>query len=244
MDESRQFQEWWKENGTRWFKVAEPWDDPAFYPGREPAEAAFHAGAEAQRQVGPCGKHPLACWVERVLPVHVRSNLAIEGGSEITHCCTVCASEQALRAEIDAAKERYEKAETQLAGCGVAALGWNDNPAKQGDWGWSPSYQDVLTLRKNWESQRAEIATRDATIAKLESLIEVKTNNYAAMSDSEFGLRSQLFAREAELTTLRDKLWEMEARVTFLNSWLTKLKESSDDMTKDIAALLAEEAGR
>lgn len=54
-------------------------------------------------------------------------------------------------------KERAERAETQLAGCGVAALGWNQEPAKQGDWGWSASYQDVLTLRRKWEALQAQI---------------------------------------------------------------------------------------
>lgn len=147
----------------------------------------YRDGAAAQRQVGPCGKHPLACWVERVLPVHVRSNLAIEGGSEITHCCTVCASEQALR---------------------------------------------------------AEVAARDATIAELGADRDHSDSCLCETANKLVEVNINMAAREAELTTLRDKLWEMEARVTFLNSWLTKLKESSDDMTKDIAALLAEEAGR
>ena len=47
--------------------------------------------------------------------------------------------------------EEIEQLRTQLAGCSVAALGHIKNPAKKGDYGWSPAYQDVLDLRKNYE---------------------------------------------------------------------------------------------
>jgi len=39
----------------------------------------------------------------------------------------------------------------QLIGCSVAALGGTKNPAKKGDYDWSPAYQDVLDLRKKYE---------------------------------------------------------------------------------------------
>ena len=55
-------------------------------------------------------------------------------------------------------KERAERAETQLAGCGVAALGWNKEPAKPGDWGWSASYQGTLDLRRRYDALEARIA--------------------------------------------------------------------------------------
>ena len=46
-----------------------------------------------------------------------------------------------------------DKLEAQLAGCVTAALGYNDNPAKKGDYGWSPAYQDVLELRRRVDKQ-------------------------------------------------------------------------------------------
>lgn len=49
-------------------------------------------------------------------------------------------------------KKEVEQQEVQLAGCSTAALGWNQDPAKPGDYGWSVSYQDVLDLRNKYDS--------------------------------------------------------------------------------------------
>lgn len=75
---------------------------------------------------------------ERNFLAELRSEVLALGGTEYL---------RSLKAEL-------EQCRVQLAGCGVAALGYNDKPAKQGDYGWSQSYQDVLNLRAELERAR------------------------------------------------------------------------------------------
>jgi hypothetical protein len=58
-----------------------------------------------------------------------------------------------LEGELLQYKLRVSQLEVQLAGCGVAALGWSqgEHKAKLGDYGWSASYGDVLSLRARYE---------------------------------------------------------------------------------------------
>ncbi len=59
------------------------------------------------------------------------------------------------REERDRWEARTEKAEVQLAGCSVAALGGSPE-AKMGDYGWNASYRDVVNLRQRCDRAEAE----------------------------------------------------------------------------------------
>ncbi len=53
--------------------------------------------------------------------------------------------------ERDEAREALEQARVHLAGCLTAAEGHIKEPAKEGDYGWSPAYQATLELRRKYE---------------------------------------------------------------------------------------------
>lgn len=57
--------------------------------------------------------------------------------------------------------ERIEHLEVQLAGCACAAKGLG-RAAEEGDYGWSPAYQDVVDLRLEVERLRKRVARMEA----------------------------------------------------------------------------------
>jgi hypothetical protein len=54
--------------------------------------------------------------------------------------------------EIKRLKDEVERLTVQLAGCSTAANGATKDVAKQGDYGWSVAYQDVLDLRNKFDN--------------------------------------------------------------------------------------------
>ena len=64
-----------------------------------------------------------------------------------------------LRAETEKLRGELDQARCQLAGCGVAALGYGDRPEplSREAWGWSQSYADVMRLRKDADAWRGAL---------------------------------------------------------------------------------------
>ena len=75
--------------------------------------------------------------------------------------------------------DELDQTRVQLAGCGAAALGATDpeHTAKRGDWGWSPSYEDTLRLRRRFDRLYEVLAAQAAgslPIEVTEALAEVR----------------------------------------------------------------------
>ncbi len=128
-------------------------------------------------------------------------------------CSDVRESLTALREQIAEMERRIEQTDAQHAGCMTAALGWSvgDHAAKRGDYGWSQAYQDVLELRRAYESAKEQIAAltveRDQALAELakETRCHVATINAAADALGEDAER--IATLEAENLALRSEEW-------------------------------------
>ena len=62
----------------------------------------------------------------------------------------------AIESAVQAEREQVEQLRVQLAGCGVAAMGGTTDAVrvKHGDYGHSASYEDVLAMRRKYDSER------------------------------------------------------------------------------------------
>lgn len=75
--------------------------------------------------------------------------------------------------EIAKLKAEIEQLRVQLAGCGVAALGYSNGKERinPGDYGYSASYQDCCNLWDKFMELKAEIAEKDRNILELEGIV-------------------------------------------------------------------------
>jgi hypothetical protein len=73
-------------------------------------------------------------------------------------------------AEVSSLREQLEQTRVQLAGCGSAALGYADD-CKQGEYGYSASLGDVLTLRRETVSLRAQLEAAEKRLDQREQVL-------------------------------------------------------------------------
>lgn len=88
--------------------------------------------------------------------------------------------------EVIAEKDKeIEQLRVQLAGCGVAALGYakDKNDCKKGDYGWSQSFQDVKDLYKKYLTLESslKVAREDMILKRIKSASSVKDCSYDGM---------------------------------------------------------------
>ena len=116
----------------------------------------------------------------------------------------------ALLSEVTRLSAALEQRDVQLAGCATAALGWNEKPAVQGDYGWSVAYNDVLLLRFRMEAAERQLA---------------------AAQQREAGLREALreTTRVADITTHGKR----EDARTFLSELLASGPIASEDLFRE-----------
>lgn len=141
--------------------------------------------------------------------------------------------------ELRALRKEVEQLHVQLAGCSVAALGGTkpEVVAQKGDYGWSPSYQDILDLRLKYEFQL--------------QASEMQAKSFQQLYEANEALKKEIKKLEAingAMNTDNKRLFDaamFEAkRVDVLEKNIDKLqnraKESNDELEKYMNVLYTE----
>lgn len=111
-----------------------------------------------------------------------------------------------LRADNERLRARAEQAELQLAGCSVAALGWNESPAKPGDYGYSASYGDVLKLRRDFEELTVRATALGRENERLLGELSAKDNRIDDDTKTINRLREDISSLRSSLSSLDELL--------------------------------------
>lgn len=158
--------------------------------------------------------------------------------SDSVAACVMIATQFDIAAAVKPWKERAELAEVQLAGCGVAALGYakpgvEGGDCKQGDWGWSASFGDVKKLREDYETALKRIAELERGTAEesgtrnvLETYVP-ESERGKALHDLAFIVANRLETKICELEEQRNE-WtgratDMASKVAGLEAQVTEL---------------------
>ena len=111
-----------------------------------------------------------------------------------------------------AVHSEIEQLRVQLAGCSAAALGATaeENIATEGMYGCSPAYQDVLDLRRKYETVVTDLCETGAALTKVREKPLKATAKIAevGLANAECaGVITDLLAKEAALSKVWSFLW-------------------------------------
>lgn len=140
--------------------------------------------------------------------------------------------------------ERALRAETQLAGCGVAARGHGE-AAKPGDYGWSASYQDVLNLRTQRDMLAFRVTEISVKLARagipsvgsgtggpvtsLEERLDVLVKDRDKWRDAEAGAVEMHLKAAADALSLRQENDDLRSRLAHTEAARHELRKRLDD---------------